>query len=93
MRFSSTGGVLGVIGHGRSHRTNSRPNGIRRATLCNMADVTKERRRRWSANDRARLTMYERAWAARMQTVQEIRDERHDERSKIIQGRKRRRSG
>jgi len=37
--------------------------------------------------------MYERAWAARMQTVQEIRDERHDERSKIIQGRKRRRSG
>jgi hypothetical protein len=53
-----------------------------------MADVTKERRRRWSKIDRARLAIYERAWAARMMAVQAIREEHHDEHSKIIQGRK-----
>jgi len=49
-----------------------------------MADSPKERRHGWTPSDRERLSNYERDWT-RPLSPEEIREQHHDERSRIIE--------
>jgi hypothetical protein len=49
-----------------------------------MADSPAERRRGWTPRDRERLSDYERDWTRPLRP-EEIREQHHDERSRIIE--------